>query len=308
MRRSDPPEGARTCEIMVEAPAPAPCRRFWLQILRGPRIGESIELVGRRMVLGRGADCEMCVVDSGLSRRHAAFEKGDRGWVVRDLGSRNGTFIDGALVDDDKSLMQGDRITLAETVLRYVVTDEEQVRSGPLPSLAPSHKQLERHDFSVALRDGQRRARRQGHTLAVWVIKLHGLQQARSRGGTRGAEDLVERCIRTVQEALGDPAVVTRHGRDQLAAFAARMNRQEAELCAQRFRARLGLLRLEEDGAQRVEPSVGVAVYLPEGSYRSDTELMTAAQRAADGALRAGGNRVVTALDPPQVTAPMGHR
>jgi pSer/pThr/pTyr-binding forkhead associated (FHA) protein len=48
-----------------------------------------------RYVLGRGSDCDLVLTDRGVSRRHAAVEVGETGAVILDLGSSNGTLVNG---------------------------------------------------------------------------------------------------------------------------------------------------------------------------------------------------------------------
>src|SRR5690348_2682469 len=48
--------------------------------------------------LGRASECEVQLVDTELSRRHAQLRKSSDGWEIEDLGSRNGTRVNGALI------------------------------------------------------------------------------------------------------------------------------------------------------------------------------------------------------------------
>jgi pSer/pThr/pTyr-binding forkhead associated (FHA) protein len=87
----------------------------------------SLEVEGRThrvttpiTVLGRGAEADVVVDDAGVSRRHAELHTdGARVWVV-DLGSTNGTFVDGARVGSQGAsgdLADGSRITIGRTKL-----------------------------------------------------------------------------------------------------------------------------------------------------------------------------------------------
>jgi putative methionine-R-sulfoxide reductase with GAF domain len=53
---------------------------------------------GRETVVGRGAECGLVVDDDRVSRRHAALSPAASGWTVADLGSKNGTLVDGVPV------------------------------------------------------------------------------------------------------------------------------------------------------------------------------------------------------------------
>src|SRR5258708_5742779 len=51
--------------------------------------------IGARCRIGRSHDGDLVVLTGSVSREHAELTRGDAGWTVRDLGSRNGTFVDG---------------------------------------------------------------------------------------------------------------------------------------------------------------------------------------------------------------------
>ena len=54
--------------------------------------------LGEVATIGRSSDCEVQLADTELSRRHACLRKGERGWELEDLGSRNGTRVDGNVI------------------------------------------------------------------------------------------------------------------------------------------------------------------------------------------------------------------
>jgi hypothetical protein len=95
---------------------PAPAAAQPSAVLIGA--GRSVELDAKTIVLGRAKDCTVVLDDPSVSRRHAEvrFEP-DGHWVV-DLGSTNGTEVNGRRVDRAK-LDPGDVITIGQTELRF---------------------------------------------------------------------------------------------------------------------------------------------------------------------------------------------
>ena len=63
---------------------------------------ELILTEGRETIVGRDPDCGVVVEDDRVSRRHAAFKFGPSGWTVTDLGSKNGTLINGVRVESGR--------------------------------------------------------------------------------------------------------------------------------------------------------------------------------------------------------------
>jgi hypothetical protein len=71
-----------------------------------------------RVIIGRLADSDVVVPDPGVSRRHAEVRRQDGRFVLIDLGSTNGTLVNGAAVGEHP-LEEGDRIKLGNTVLEF---------------------------------------------------------------------------------------------------------------------------------------------------------------------------------------------
>ena len=85
-------------------------------------------LVGSMFAIGRSSECAIPVKDRYLSRRHAEIEAVNGNWVLKDLGSANGTYLNGARVEHDMSLVSGDRIRVGDTELVFVTSEHSTDR------------------------------------------------------------------------------------------------------------------------------------------------------------------------------------
>src|SRR5262249_5903501 len=63
--------------------------------LQGPDAGRKYPLEGTNAVLGRQADCTVCLPPKAVSRQHAQILQADNSYYIEDLGSSNGTFVNG---------------------------------------------------------------------------------------------------------------------------------------------------------------------------------------------------------------------
>jgi hypothetical protein len=82
--------------------------------------GRRVVLDQDKVTLGRLPECELAVADAGVSRRHAEVRRGaDNTWVVSDLGSTNGTKVNGLRISDARQLEDGDEITVGSTSVRF---------------------------------------------------------------------------------------------------------------------------------------------------------------------------------------------
>ncbi|CAM3788881.1 DUF3662 domain-containing protein [Nocardiopsis gilva] len=79
---------------------------------------QSFELNTQVTLLGRGTDCDLRLVDNGVSRHHAEIRVEDDDAVLVDLGSTNGTFVNGQQVKRAR-LVDGTRISLGRTTMTF---------------------------------------------------------------------------------------------------------------------------------------------------------------------------------------------
>lgn len=84
----------------------------WLQIMRGTELIAKLRLTMPRLLLGRAPDCDILLQNRGVSRHHAQLEARADEWLVRDLGSLNGVFVNGARVPGERLLAPGDTVQI----------------------------------------------------------------------------------------------------------------------------------------------------------------------------------------------------
>jgi len=89
-----------------------------LVVIEGRTRGDFHVLTKGGVSAGRLSTNDICLPDEQVSRQHAVFEFVDGGWRVRDLGSMNGTKVNGTKVEECP-LSSGDRITLGKHTLRF---------------------------------------------------------------------------------------------------------------------------------------------------------------------------------------------
>lgn len=124
-----PPNGSpvrRRSSSGGQAPSTARTRRSSstggnskLVCIAGPASGQEFLLEGDELVVGRAADNAISIPDTSVSRRHVSIRQVGSGWSAVDLGSGNGTLINGAQITKETPLNDGDTISLGDTDLRF---------------------------------------------------------------------------------------------------------------------------------------------------------------------------------------------
>lgn len=89
---------------------------FRLIVRRGPRPNEIYDLSQGVMTLGRDITNDIVINDPEVSRHHCRLTQGSGGFTLEDLGSTNGTFVNGQRLTGARQLQPGDMIGLGETV------------------------------------------------------------------------------------------------------------------------------------------------------------------------------------------------
>src|SRR3954463_3117024 len=84
--------------------------------------GEYPMLPNKEIVVGRSSDLDMVLVEEMVSRKHARIAYEDDAVVIEDLGSTNGTFVNGEKVKR-AHLKEGDRVLIGTSILKVIVMD-----------------------------------------------------------------------------------------------------------------------------------------------------------------------------------------
>lgn len=96
---------------------------YQLMVRVGPEPGKVFELSKSEMHIGRDVNNEIMINDAELSRRHARLVSQSGGYILEDLGSTNGTFVNGTRLSGPHNLQPGETIRLGDNVtLSYEVT------------------------------------------------------------------------------------------------------------------------------------------------------------------------------------------
>ena len=96
-----------------------------------PPYGKSFDYPVKRssIVIGRSTTVDLPITDRFLSRRHARLFRDDETWWVEDLGSRNGSWLNGRRIDDPAPIHDGDRIRLSNSYILTTPSDKDQEKT-----------------------------------------------------------------------------------------------------------------------------------------------------------------------------------
>jgi two-component system, cell cycle response regulator len=280
--------------IRAEGPAQAARGDLCLVFVSGVAAGLRVALDGE-VVLGRDRSCEVPLEADDVSRRHARIVPDGGGHVLVDLGSTNGTFVNGVEVETAR-LAPGDRVALGSCAARYLRAGDEAERE--LASLAEVARRdaltglANRRAFDEALLREVARARRSGAALAVVVLDVDHFKRVNDAHGHAAGDLVLAEVAARARAALRAGDLLARVGGEELAAVLPAADLAAAAEVAERIRSGLAAAPVVAGGAAlAVTASLGCAALLP--SDADGAAVLARADARLYDAKRGGRNRVL---------------
>ncbi len=105
-------------------------QQYALRFISGKYQGGEFPLkMDREIIIGRSSDLDMVLVEDMVSRKHAKISAAGDQIVIQDLGSTNGTFVNGEKIKRVR-LREGDRILIGTSIIKLVISDGTAVPAG----------------------------------------------------------------------------------------------------------------------------------------------------------------------------------
>ena len=150
----------------------------YLQIVSGPLSGRVYKIDREVMVIGRNPDCDLVLDPKSVSRRHAAIVHRSGEYVLKDIGSTRGTYVNGLRLTQPVVLKNGNILQVGEVQLSFTaqavhIQDGEQDQSTVFASIdmtTPSDRFLPVVKPEVKLRAMNRISQAFGSTLVLSEI------------------------------------------------------------------------------------------------------------------------------------------
>lgn len=271
--------------------------------LTGREIGKLILLEKDVTVLGRDEDCEVCVDDAGVSRRHCRFVLDGRRVLVEDMASRNGVYVNWEKVTG-RALQSGDRLRVGERAMfKFVRLDETEeafqqtlYNAAVRDPLTGAYNARFLHDaLSAELSFAQRHLT----PLSVLLFDVDGMAAINDELGRVTGDRLLVALVQVLRDETRAEDIIARTGPDEVAVLGRGLRAQHAYRFGERLREIVAAAELasDEDGARvPVTVSAGIATIRPPAGRCTPANLL---QRAEDAlaVARETGNVVLPVPD-----------
>ena len=269
-----------------------------LIVLQGAEIGRDFRLRRGTMLIGRGFEADIRVPDNLASREHARIEFSyDRKsrcvtFYLVDLQSTNHTFVNWRRIDR-MALRDGDKIQIGETILKFVLLDDIEVKFHSEVRNRITFDRLSglltKESLFLALEMELNRCTLYQLPLAVLMMDLDRFKLVNDAHGHLVGSRVIGEVGQVIRDTVRGADVAARYGGEEFLAYFPENGRSGAHQAAERLRQAVGSHLFVADGpGVRITMSIGVALFPEHGRTvealvgRADGELYRAKDSGRD--------------------------
>jgi len=270
--------------------------RAYLIIIAGTQAGEMIQLK-ETTVLGRGVEADVRLVEDRMSRRHCRLFVEDGVTYIEDLGSSNGTYVNGIRIERQK-LSDGDKIQVGETtILKFTYHDrlEENFQKQMYDSALRDGltKIFNKKYFHDRIRTEFAFAARHKTALSLILFDIDHFKTVNDTRGHLAGDRVLAVLAKHVLKLVRVEDVFARYGGEEFAVLCRETDIRNAEVLAERIRASIEQLPIVFNGDRiPITVSMGVAM-IPDSRITDVDGFIGATDEALYEAKRGGRNRVI---------------
>jgi diguanylate cyclase (GGDEF)-like protein len=269
-------------------------REGCLVIIYGDDLGRRVPLGAEPTIVGRSSKCDVQLDQESVSRNHARISRHRNNYVIRDLGSTNGTYVNDELVDE-VALRDGDQIKIGRTIFKFIVSGnmeaqyhEEIYRLMTVDGLTELHN---KRYFNEAIEREASRSRRYQRTFTLLLFDIDHFKQINDTYGHLAGDSVLRQLGALVRQRVRRDDVPSRTGGEEFAVILPEVGRDGALQVAEKLRGAVQSTTFRFEGTTiPVTISIGVAEWAPE--IADPQELVKLADERLYEAKRTGRNRV----------------
>jgi diguanylate cyclase (GGDEF)-like protein len=267
-----------------------------LVIIYGGELGRRITLTSDPVECGRSPNVGIPIEDDAASRKHARFRRHGETFVVTDLGSTNGTYVNDVIVHE-RPLIDGDQVKIGRTIFKFIQGSDIELLYHEQIYRVMTYDGLtqvsNRRTFDATLEREISRARRYGRVLSLLLFDIDHFKLINDTHGHVAGDAVLRQVAGVVAGNVRREDTVARTGGEEFAVLAPEVTRPNAVGVAEKLRMLIEQTPCHfEDNVIPVTASFGVSAFAGEDELTA-SELYRIADERLYAAKHAGRNRVV---------------
>lgn len=289
-------EGVTGVEIEAFRPAPTRVAGACVVVIYGPELGKRVVLTRGALEIGRSSQSGLCIPQESVGRKHARVAWDGHRHVLTDLGSRNGTFVNDELVRPQRALVDGDRIKIGRTILKYMSSDdieaayhEEIYRLMTIDALTQVHNL---RAWNEAIEREYNRAIRYRRPLSLVLFDIDRFKRVNDVHGHVAGDGVLRQLAFAIKPWLRKQDVLARVGGEEFGVLLPEIDLGGARVVAEKIRKLVESARFVVD-QKPLSCTVSVGLSTLNSAVPSPSSLFEVAARNLHAAKGGGRNRVV---------------
>ena len=244
--------------------------------------------------VGRDPNCDLTIGERAVSRQHAKFDRTPTGFTVTDLGSTNGTWVNGAKITTQE-LRSGDRIRIGGRIFKYIATDQLEAHYHEAVYSMMTKDSLtqawnKRYLLETLKRELKRRERT-GRDLSLMVLDLDYFKKVNDTYGHLIGDELLRQTSDRLRKALREEDIFARFGGEEFCIVLTETSGEEAKICARRCLKAVSKIPFSTTAGE-IESTISIGIAVAKTAMTCD-ELIKQADDNLYKAKQRGRNRAI---------------
>lgn len=292
----------RTVITAIEKVEPSDQKRAYILFLAGPLVGKLHLLEEGKTVVGRSPDVTIPVNDNRVSRRHLCIAVQGNVATIEDMGSTNGTFVNGQRVTTHV-LADGDKIQVSSaTIFKFALQDQtENIFHKELYKMAvvdPVTSVYNKRYFQERIKEELSLARRSKGGLALIMIDIDHFKGVNDTHGHLAGDMVLHQVAALIHGDIRQEDLLARYGGEEFAVIVRGGTEEQTVQLAERMRKTVESASITfEEKTIPITISLGVAAISEAQDYADTNALIQAADERLYYSKQHGRNKTTSASE-----------
>jgi diguanylate cyclase (GGDEF)-like protein len=263
-------------------------------VIYGPEIGRRIPLGTAPFEIGRSSKNDLFIDQESISRHHARITFDGTDYIINDLNSTNGTFVNDDIVNEQR-LRDGDQVQIGRSILKFMTGEnieahyhEEIYRLMTVDGLTQI---FNRRYFDEALEREFNRSKRYARALSLVLFDIDHFKRTNDTHGHLAGDGVLRQLVTALKPKLRREDIFARTGGEEFGVLLPEIGLDGAAVTAEKLRmiAEIAPIRFEQ---QMIPVTISLGVAMLSGDDMTGEALYKRADEKLYAAKQGGRNRV----------------
>jgi len=180
--------------------------------------------------------CDLTIAEQAISRQHAKFERTAHGFTITDLGSTNGTWVNGTRIET-QTLKSGNRVRIGSRIFKFIATDQLEAHYHEAVYSMITQDSLtnvwnKRYLIETLTRELARR-QRTGRALTLMLLDLDFFKKVNDTYGHLVGDEMLRQTASRLRATLREEDILARFGGEEFCIVLSETSAEDARNCAE---------------------------------------------------------------------------